>query len=544
MLFAKPYNHMAKRFLLVNPYYPISETPSPPLGLAFLAGALEAAGHEVEILDLVVFPYSKEKLKQVLGRFDPHFVGFTAVTMNVENALSVLRDVKAVSPDILTVMGGPHVTFCAELTMRAVPEIDLVVLGEGEETIVELARVSQNPQGWSTVKGLVYRDGNEINPTASRPFLKNIDALAPPARHLIPLGRYRALGLPVSMTTSRGCPFQCIFCVGRKMVGAKVRYRDPLKVVDELAYLNTLGFNQINIADDLFTAAPKHCLAVCDEIIARGLNVRWTSFARVDTVSLEVLKRMKAAGCTAVSFGVETGNPEMLKRIKKGITLEQVTAAVKMCNDAGITPHASFILGLPGETRETIDETVAFGEKLKSMGVLHGFHLLAPFPGTEVRDNNQAYDLCIESHDWNDYHANRAIVSTRGASQEMLDEVVLGWEANFDLWLDRLKKRRASGEADEEEAWPLTNLEHTVLMYDLMIKQVIENLDPIAKGSTDDATGDPTAPALNHLVDHIDDSLEQSTDEIWKTLSHAVQRDYLRLTQKDGYSHWEWVDYL
>jgi hypothetical protein len=120
----------------------------------------------------------------------------------------------------------------------------------------------------------------------------------------------------------------------------------------------------------------------------------------------------------------------------------------------------------------------------------------------------------------------------------------LGWEANFDLWLDRLKKRRASGEADEEEAWPLTNLEHTVLMYDLMMKQVIENLDPIAKGSMDDATSDPTAPALNHLVDHIDDTLEQSTDEIWKTLSHAVQHDYLRLTQKDGYSHWEWVDYL
>ena len=531
---------MAKRFLLVNPYYPISETPSPPLGLAFLAGALEAAGIEVEILDLVVFPYSRQKLKQVLDRFDPHFVGFTAVTMNVENALSLVRDVKAVSPDILTVMGGPHITFCAEPTMRAVPEIDLVVLGEGEETIVELARTSQNPQGWSTVKGLVYRDGNEINPTASRPFLKNIDTLAPPARHLIPLGRYRTLGLPVSMTTSRGCPFQCIFCVGRKMVGAKVRYRDPLKVVDELAYLNTLGFAQINIADDLFTAAPQHCLAVCDEIVARGLNVRWTSFARVDTVSIEVLKRMKAAGCTAISFGVETGNPEMLKRIKKGVTLEQVIAAVKMCNDAGITPHASFILGLPGETRETIDETIAFGEKLKSMGVLHGFHLLAPFPGTDVRENNQAYDLCIESHDWNDYHANRAIVSTRGATREMLDEVVLDWEANFDLWLDRLKNRRASGEADEEEAWPLTNLEHTVLMYDLMMKQVIEILTPLKSGSIDQST-DQT---LVSLVDDIVDSVNQPREEVLRTLRHAVERGYLIQTHNDGYSRWEWVDYL
>jgi len=287
---------MAERFLLVNPYYPISETPSPPLGLAFLAGALEAVGIEVEILDLVVFPYSTKMLEQVLNRFKPSFVGLTAVTMNVENALAVARDVKATSPGILTVMGGPHVTFCAEDTLQAAPEIDVVVMGEGEETIVELAQAPRTPQDWCEIRGLAYRDGRQINYTDPRPFIKDIDTLPEPARHLIPLGRYRALGLPVSMTTSRGCPFQCIFCVGRKMVGAKVRYRDPVKVVDELAYLDTLDFNQINIADDLFTAAPKHCLGVCDEILARGLDTRWTSFARVDTVSPEVLQRMKAAG--------------------------------------------------------------------------------------------------------------------------------------------------------------------------------------------------------------------------------------------------------
>ena len=156
---------MKKRFLLVNPYYPISETPSPPLGLAFLAGALEAAGMEVELLDLVVFPYSKEMLEQVLVRFDPHFVGLTAVTMNVENALSILRDVKAVAPDILTVMGGPHITFCAEDTLQAVPEIDFAVLGEGEETIVELTRVPQNPQGLVLCQGacLPGWKSNQIN---------------------------------------------------------------------------------------------------------------------------------------------------------------------------------------------------------------------------------------------------------------------------------------------------------------------------------------------------------------------------------------------
>ena len=253
---------------------------------------------------------------------------------------------------------------------------------------------------------------------------------------------------------------------------------------------------------------------------------------------------MKAAGCTAVSFGVETGNPEMLKRIKKGITLDQVVDAVKMCNDAGITPHASFILGLPGETKETIQETVAFGEKLKSMGVLHGFHLLAPFPGTAVRENIQAYDLTIESHDWNDYHANRAIVSTRGATREMLDQVVLEWEKNFDIWLDTIKKRRASGEADEEEAWPLTNLEHTVLMYDMMMKQVLENLEPVPGETPDHLKDGPADSVLELLVERIHDSLEPSREDILNTLKHAVQRGYLRLTEKEGAGTWEWVNTL
>jgi len=142
------------------------------------------------------------------------------------------------------------------------------------------------------------------------------------------------------------------------MVGAKVRYRDPVKVVDEMESLAAYGFNQINLADDLFTANAGHCTAVCDEIMKRGLTVKWTSFARVDTVSLTVLEKMKTAGCTAVSFGVETGSPTILKTIRKGITLDQVIAAVNLCTRAGLQPYASFILGLPGETEQTLQETL------------------------------------------------------------------------------------------------------------------------------------------------------------------------------------------
>jgi radical SAM superfamily enzyme YgiQ (UPF0313 family) len=528
------------RYLLVNPFYPVSENPSPPLGLAFLAAALERAGIEVRVLDLVVFPYTIDLLEELLNDFQPDIVGVTSVTMSFDQAIGVVQDVKRIAPGLVTVMGGPHVSFRARETMEEYPALDFIVMGEGEEAIVELAGAVEKGAGYGEIAGLAWRDGDRINLTAARPPGIDVDTLPRPARHLLPLGRYRTLGMAISMTSSRGCPFNCIFCVGRKMVGAKVRYRDPISVVDELEYLSSLNFIQVNMADDLFTANKKHCLGVCDEILRRGLKTKWTSFARVDTVSPEVLTRMKEAGCTAVSFGVETGNREILKTIRKGITLEQVEAAVKMCVEVGITPHASFILGLPGETPETLKETVAYGEKLKSLGVSHGFHLLAPFPGTRVREESQAYGLKILTDDWREYHANRAIVATETVSREMLDDVVIQWEKNFDAYLGWLKERLEAGLASEEEAWPLINLERIVLIYDLMMARVIEE-----KGSwpaADDASA--ASEHLDRLVDRVKEATPKSRELVRDTLSSALEKGHLRRLEAQGLVRWEWVDYL
>ena len=215
------------RVLLINPFYPISETPSPPLGLAYLAAALEEAGVEVRVLDLVVTPYHAEMLAKLLDDFRPELVGLTAVTMTVDHAMAVVEDVKRHGPRTLTVMGGPHVTFSAPETLTACPSLDVAVLGEGEQTIVELGRAAAAGSGFETVAGIAYRAGGAIRFTPPRAFIADLDSLPPPARRLLPLGRYRALGMPISMTTTRGCPHQCIFCVGRRMVGARVRFRSP-----------------------------------------------------------------------------------------------------------------------------------------------------------------------------------------------------------------------------------------------------------------------------------------------------------------------------
>jgi len=528
------------RVLLINPFYPISETPSPPLGLAYLAGALSAAGVVVKILDLVVFPYSRARLQTLIETFKPQMAGLTAVTMTFDSAMDVIKDIKDIDTEILTVMGGPHVSFCARETLGDYPDLDVAVIGEGERTVVELCRAIDDGGALETVSGIAYRRGTGINYTAQRKPIENLDELPLPDRGLLPLGRYRAINMPISMTTSRGCPFKCIFCVGRKMVGASVRYRSPEKVVDELQYLNTLNFHQINIADDLFTANKNHCLGVCNEIIKRGLKLTWTSFARVDTVSDDVLGKMMAAGCNAMSFGVESANPQILKTIKKGITLEQVEAAVGMCERAGVTPYASFILGLPGETPQTIKETMDFGEKMKHLGLAFGFHLLAPFPGTEVREQSDQYGIRILTDNWSRYHANRAIVETPEVDRRMLDKIVIDWENEYNQLLADIKQRMQKKEASVEEAQQVINLERIVMIYDLMMKNEIERNGFWSHDGRPVSTDD----SLKKLADRISHSIDASFEMLYNTLGHALNQGNLTCKDKNGKIRWQWVDYL
>jgi radical SAM superfamily enzyme YgiQ (UPF0313 family) len=527
------------RFLLINPYCPISENPSPSLGLAFLAGALEGAGIETRVADFTVFPYSKNKLKSILEDFKPNWVGATSVTMTYNHAAQIIKDVKTIDNQILTVMGGPHVTFWSQEAMGQLPELDFVVLGEGERTTIELVRTAETARDWSRVKGLVYRQGAEIRQTGPREQVEDLDSLPMPARHLFPLGRYLALGMPITITTSRGCPYQCIFCVGRKMVGAKVRYRSPEKVVDELVYLHGLNFQQINIVDDLFTASKEHCLAVCHEIRKRKLEIRWTSFSRVDTISRELLQEMKRAGCYAVSFGVETGNPDILKTIKKKITLAKVVEAANLCREVGMDVHFTFILGLPGETPETLKQTAEFSEKLKAIVGSCGFHLLAPFPGTEVRDKSGELGISILTHDWSDYHANRAIVETPAVSKAMLDDFALAWEKQLLDRLGQLKQKRDSGQATESEVWDLTKLEHIAVIHDLMMSGAVED-----KGSWADQEFLSDEDSLNRLADRVWRFCGSGKEQVQKTLTYAFGTGNLIGLEREGNTRWSWRNYL
>ncbi|MBR9982737.1 MAG: cobalamin-dependent protein, partial [Desulfatitalea sp.] len=277
------------KIALIAPPYPLEEAPSPPLGLCYVAAACEAAGAQVVLLDYIVSRYTPEKLRAALDAFGPDVVGATAVTMNFPDAIEIIREVKAHNPAIVTMMGGPHVSFDAENTLTLHPELDLIVMGEGEATLAELVPALLAPQRWPAIQGIAFRSGAAVFQTPRRPLIADLDRLPLPARHMLPMSRYQALGFPVSIITSRGCPNRCIFCLGRRMVGSKPRFRDPQRVVDEIEHLLSYGITRINIADDLFTANKRRVRALCAEIARRGVRFDWSAFARVNTVDPETL---------------------------------------------------------------------------------------------------------------------------------------------------------------------------------------------------------------------------------------------------------------
>jgi anaerobic magnesium-protoporphyrin IX monomethyl ester cyclase len=458
---------------LIAPPYPLEEAPSPPLGLAYVAAACETAGAKVRILDYIVSRYTPEKLKIAIEEFGADVIGSTAVTMNFHEAARIIRDAKRIKPSLITMMGGPHVSFDIENTFSAYPELDIIVVGEGEQTLSELVPVLDDPGKWEGVNGIAFRRDNAVHITPPRPLMENLDNLPRPARHLLPVSRYLALGFPVSLITSRGCPNKCIFCLGRKMVGFRARFRDPKLVVDEIEDILSYGFTRINVADDLFTANKERVKILCAEIKRRGVKFAWSAFARVNTVDREILEVMKDAGCDSISFGIESGNAEMLKRIRKGITLDQAREATKICKEAGILTHASFMVGLPGETLETLKDTTSFAEELD---IVYGYHFLAPFPGTTVKEEIDKYDLKILSEDWSRYDANAPVVCTSGVGPEEMAKFVKEYEDNLAEEWQEIVDRYDRKECTPHEELLVEGRRRMNLIYKLLSEDIIDDL--------------------------------------------------------------------
>lgn len=475
------------RVLLINPSYPFEEFPRLLVTLPYLAGALRAEGHEVEILDLLLARTTPEKIERRMAQFRPELVGITSVTLNHHIASFIAEVVRKCDERVPIVMGGPHVSFEIEGSFRDLPALDFIGIGEGEHAIVELARALEGRMDLRDVRGIALRDGERIVRTASRPLQNDLDRLAPPARELAPLARYLAFDAHASVVTSRGCPYSCIFCSAPAWTSRRVRYRSPERCVEEIEELARLGFSEITIEDDLFTLNRKHFLGICNALIEDNPGVRWNAFSRVDTITPEIVETMAHAGCQAICFGVESGNQEILDLAKKKSNLEKVREAMRITKEAGISALASFIIGLPGETEETLQKTVTFARQLREeFDALYGFHILAPFPGSEVRERAKDFGLQILSNDWTRYDANQVVSCTEGATASAIQKVADDYEDTMRRYLTYQDWLYAHDRLEGYEKKGYLRRRRQSLLWKLLLDDVIEGLpayrrEPVAE---------------------------------------------------------------
>ncbi len=393
----------------------------PQVSLAQMAAMLHP-DYSVEIVDAIALRMDWKEFEDLLRRKQPKYyiTQVTAPTLTNDMYGAFL----ARSIGAKTIAFGTHVTPMPIPTMEAYPALDFVLRGEPELTLRELidtleGRVPEgrirrlfedSDPGWfplnegetrnwpleeklNRIKGLVWRHNGQVRVNIDRPFIRNLDDMPLPLHHLLPLYHYRApmiRGPYTFIVTSRGCTAGCTYCIKHVSYQYSIRLRSPENIVEEIRHLVDLGIRNIHMYADLFTISRDQVMGMCDLLIQEGIKIRWTCNSRVDYVDREMLHRMAQAGCWLISWGIESANEQILKGVRKGYRLEQAPQALRWAKEAGIKNWGYFIIGLPGETEETIRQTIEFAKSLPLDLAL--FHIAAPYPGTpfffQVVENN------------------------------------------------------------------------------------------------------------------------------------------------------------
>ncbi len=393
------------RIALVNPPFSLGvmrHPPNVPLGLAYLTAVAEKNGHEVKVVDCLPDGMDNKELAKQVADFNPDIVGVTSATSTSQSALQAMHALREACPDALTVLGGAHFSFTDVDTISQCPDVDVVVRKEGEETLLDLARYTANEKKLGEVTGITFRKDDKVIQMPDRPYIQNLDELPFPALHHFQLSKYTIFGkryLPI--ITSRGCPFQCSFCSTSRMVGATFRGRSPKNVVDELEWLrDENGAEAFVFYDDTLTYDKKRIYAICDEIKKRKIELPWDCTTRVDQISRELLTKLKEASCQEVFFGVESGCQRILDSVHKRTSVELNETAIRWAKETGLFVAISVIIGYPGETRESLKQTLDFVRKVKPDDAY--LSIAMPFPGTELRTVVESLGWKMTS-DWTHY---------------------------------------------------------------------------------------------------------------------------------------------
>ena len=378
---------MKPHVTLVNPSSPSGSAvhlPLAVLGLGYLAAVLEKNQYEVDVIDCPALKLSYEEFRSEISKRQPDIVGITSATLTYKSALRIARIAKETCPNCLTILGGIHATFWDDKALQECPYLDVVVRREGENTLLELVQKLEAGESFRDVLGITYRKDGKIARNPDRPYIENLDDIPFPARHFWPMEHLRKYEGVFYLIASRGCSYWCEFCSTVRMHGRKYRMRSPKNVVDELEFLHdTYGATQFTFVDDVFTHNKARTEELCEEIKNRKLKITWNCGTRVDMITKELLLKMKEAGCVAVWFGVESGCQQILDEMRKGISPEQTVRVFSWIREIGLMPVPNVVIGFPGETKETIWNTIKFAEKISPDNICC-FDVATPFPGTPL----------------------------------------------------------------------------------------------------------------------------------------------------------------
>lgn len=361
-----------------------------PLGLLYVAAAVEKAGHEIVIIDNYLEEMSLNDLVNRIVSERPDCVGFSATILNIWQGLSAAKLIKAELPSCLIVFGGPQATIDPYGTVDK-PGVDCVIRGEGEWVFTQLLEAyAGNKETIAELPGILFKQPNGKVIESNLPKeLHKLSELPSPARHLIDIKRYERVGagllmVPVDiLATSRGCSFRCAFCSSAEYWNRKYRTRPPEDVVDEMEFMaGEYGTKGFYFREDNFTLNKKHVLGICNEIKRRGLNFIWECESRVDTLNREVMARMIEAGCRFIWCGVESGSQRILDFLCKGITVEQIRNFYSTAHELGFRTGAGFMIGVPGETEEDIQKSVQLAKEIDADYT--GFLSYIAFPGSPL----------------------------------------------------------------------------------------------------------------------------------------------------------------
>ncbi|MBC7110001.1 MAG: cobalamin B12-binding domain-containing protein [Archaeoglobi archaeon] len=414
--------------LLINPpestnkYRTFLNVLAPPLGIAYIGAVLEESGISVRIIDAPALRMGIDEVVREIKSESPKLIGITCTTPMMPHVSKLIKKIKEEGIDSPIVCGGNHPTFCDEDTLRS--GADFVVRGEGEITFLELYRTLENGGELERVKGISFLKDGGLFRTAEREKIEDLDSLPFPARHLLPMDRYQALGLPHRFTTmiaSRGCPMGCSFCASSAFHGRKLRIRSVENVVDEIEHvIEEYGIEFITFMDDTFTLLKNWVERFCDEILRRKIEIKWGATARVDRMSLELLRKMKESGCVALFIGVESGDQEILDRITKNVVLDQTKRAFENMRRAGILSIASVAIGYPGETRRSIERTMKFIEEIKPDYFVAS--IATPYPGTRFYEEMKESGLIVSDR-WEDYTLFKSTIKCGELEPEELEKL-------------------------------------------------------------------------------------------------------------------------